>query len=362
MNNQSRRILGLVAVGAALAGFVVAGTWTSPHADAKGSSGPTLRYQLVSLGTLGGAESHPMGMNDHGDVVGWSYLPDGSVAPFVWFYATGMMHNLNEFVDPASGWTVGEANDINNYGQICGSGGKAGVSGAIRFDPPAVGAQYGKLTFVSSNDSDAFGINDHGDVVGPDYAASPNGTAFVYTDELGSHLVTGTNDAGLGCSISNRETATDPASAYIASTNAGAIERAVRYTPGVGVVDLGTLGKGFPNSWVPLGNAVNDLGQVTGTSDAGGGTQAFRYTNGIGMKSLGSGTSAGMGINNNGDVVGSGSVPFIYMDGFGAVDLRSLTTNIPANMTGLTVRAINNGREIVGTYNNVACILEVTHP
>jgi hypothetical protein len=47
-----------------------------PRADAKGPSGPTSRYQLVSIGTLGGPTSSAYGINDNGDVVELSDLPD----------------------------------------------------------------------------------------------------------------------------------------------------------------------------------------------------------------------------------------------------------------------------------------------
>jgi hypothetical protein len=302
-------------------------------------------------------------MNDLGDVVGWADLPDGSSAPFVWFYATGTMHNLNDFVDPASGWTIGDVQGINNYGQICGSAYKVPVSGgaAIRLDPPAAGAQYGTLVFVSSDVSNAWGINDHGDVVGSDDSVNnTTGNVFIYTDELGPHMVSGIADGDWRSSVSNRETATDPTSAYIAGSSwFGTAEHAVRYTPGVGVVDLGTLGKSFPNSYT---YGVNDSGQVAGVSNAGGGFQVFRYTNNVGMKSLGSWTTGWPDINNSGDVVANGSFPFIYMDAYGTIDVRKLTTNISPTTAALTLWSVNNGRDIAGQYNGVACILEVTHP
>lgn len=41
-------------------------------------------YRTVTLGTLGGASSVPVGLNDHGAVVGWSRTDGGALHPFLW--------------------------------------------------------------------------------------------------------------------------------------------------------------------------------------------------------------------------------------------------------------------------------------
>lgn len=62
----------------------------------------------------------PTAINDSRQVVGnVSIVPDVTV-PFLW--ENGQMRDLNTLVDPAAGWQVFSAKDINNRGQIAASG------------------------------------------------------------------------------------------------------------------------------------------------------------------------------------------------------------------------------------------------
>jgi uncharacterized repeat protein (TIGR01451 family) len=58
-------------------------------------------------------------VNDHGTVVGESFTPAGE-AGFV--YQDGVLTNLNAVIPAGSGWMIGPAYDINEAGQIVGSG------------------------------------------------------------------------------------------------------------------------------------------------------------------------------------------------------------------------------------------------
>ena len=63
------------------------------------------------------------GVNDQGQVVG-GYNLDASGAesvPFIYTQAGGMQ-NLNNLIDPSSGWTIYDAAGINDAGEIVGSG------------------------------------------------------------------------------------------------------------------------------------------------------------------------------------------------------------------------------------------------
>jgi len=74
---------------------------------------------MADLGTLGGNSSEALGVNDQGWVVGDSLLPEGSaeqVSAFVYDGTT--MWNLNDLIDPSLGYTLYYAYDINNSGQI----------------------------------------------------------------------------------------------------------------------------------------------------------------------------------------------------------------------------------------------------
>ena len=54
-------------------------------------------------------------INDHGQVVGWSNLPDSTVRAFVWTSADGMVA-----LPPLPGYARSEALFVNNSGQVAG--------------------------------------------------------------------------------------------------------------------------------------------------------------------------------------------------------------------------------------------------
>lgn len=78
-----------------------------------------------TLPTLGGRNSGAAGVNQAGDMVGYSQLPDGSSAAVLW-PASGGVVNLNDFITrgaAAEGWQVTAAYAINGPGQILGFSG-----------------------------------------------------------------------------------------------------------------------------------------------------------------------------------------------------------------------------------------------
>lgn len=78
--------------------------------------------QMINLGTFGdprgftSAES----INNVGDVVGISRTASGADHAFL--YNGGVLKDLNNMIDPASGWVLAAAGDINDSGQIVGWG------------------------------------------------------------------------------------------------------------------------------------------------------------------------------------------------------------------------------------------------
>ena len=89
------------------------------------------------LGTLGGLVSVAFGINDSGQVVGWSYATMDYGDQHAFLYAgNGPMQDLNDFIDPASGWILNYAFAINDVGQIVGAGSSpSGQEHAFRLDP-----------------------------------------------------------------------------------------------------------------------------------------------------------------------------------------------------------------------------------
>ena len=92
-------------------------------------TGGTLR----DLGTLGGNSSYAYGINDAGDVVGYSYV-DAAGVSHAFLFENGIMIDLNDLIDPNSGWTLTEAYAINSGGQIVGAGIFDGAEHAFRLD------------------------------------------------------------------------------------------------------------------------------------------------------------------------------------------------------------------------------------
>jgi probable HAF family extracellular repeat protein len=75
---------------------------------------------MTDLGTLGG-HSYAYGMNNNGQVVGASYTA-GDAALHAFLYSGAVMIDLNSLIAPASGWELVSADDINESGQITGTG------------------------------------------------------------------------------------------------------------------------------------------------------------------------------------------------------------------------------------------------
>ncbi len=93
---------------------------------------------LVDLGTLGGTHSVAYAINASGRVVGYSSLTGGTISGthgFLW--QSGVMHDLNTLLDASSaGWTVIEAQGINDRGQIAARACRPGGGcHAVRLDP-----------------------------------------------------------------------------------------------------------------------------------------------------------------------------------------------------------------------------------
>jgi probable HAF family extracellular repeat protein len=107
---------------------------------------------MEDLSTLGGSSSSALGVNDAGEVVGYSQAADGRQRAFLYRPATGML-DLNTRIDPALGWELQEARGINRTGQIVGWGVRNGVGPrAFRLTPVAGGALSvlpHRLTFPS---------------------------------------------------------------------------------------------------------------------------------------------------------------------------------------------------------------------
>jgi len=92
---------------------------------------PTGGKANTSLGTLGGSYSLAIANNSSGQIVGYSQNSGGNVSACL-FDSTGSGNNinLNTFINPALGWNLQYAYDINDDGWIVGVGLLNGVETA----------------------------------------------------------------------------------------------------------------------------------------------------------------------------------------------------------------------------------------
>lgn len=295
-------------------------------------------YSLTDLGTLGGNYSGAYGINNSGQVVGYSLLTNGNTHAFL--YSNGTMSDLGAF----------EARDINSNGQVTGSG-----SPSATFYSNGVTAHLGALggwinynnQFYSS--SYGIGLNDYGQVTGNSTTTTPGNThAFLYSNGTMSDLGTLGGKYSYGNDINNNGQVVG----Y--SDTAGGLyskQHAFLYSDGV-MSDIGTLGG---NS--SLANAINDNGQIAGSSSIAGntGNHAFLYSNSAmsDLGVLGGTTSTAYGINSLGQVVGNSTTTwggwsaFVYSDGH-MQDLNSLISSGGSGFTVDTATDINDLGQIVG--------------
>jgi probable HAF family extracellular repeat protein len=204
-------------------------------------------YNVTDLSTLGGFFSQATGINDIGQVVGYSDIADHSaVHAFVWTRANGMLD-----IHPA-GMSQSMGLAINDLGQVAGVAISAG-------DRPAIHAFVWShkgvvdLGTLGGASSQAFGINDFGQTVGQ--ADTSNGTSNAFLSKNRAQMR-----------------------------------------------NLGTLGG---DSSIAL--ALNDFGQVVGGSLTGEAFHAFLWTKSRGMQDLGvlgGCESIAASVNNFGQVVG----------------------------------------------------------
>jgi probable HAF family extracellular repeat protein len=265
---------------------------------------------LGPLGSLGGTTSYVRAINDQGQVVGDSYTSNGAVHPFLW--QGGVMTDLGTL-----GGSFGSAWGLNDQGQVVGYSSPSGNTASHGFL-----WQGGLMSDLGGFNipliSYAYGLNDQGDVVGSSkidrYYASH---AFLWQDGMMTDL--GTLPGFF--SVTSQATAINNAGQVVGGSygvhtghhhhnKSHAISHAFLWQDGV-MTDLGTLGGDSS-----FASAINDLGQVVGSSKlhhSRNSAHAFLWQDGV-MNDLGTfgggaGSSQATGINNQGEIVGYSELP-----------------------------------------------------
>ena len=136
--------------------------------------------KFIEIGSLGGEVSAACGINDRGQVVGWSTTAQGRVHAFLW--RKGRMTDLGTL----PGGKTSSAQAVNDRGQVVGS---ADTAAKDEFGTPIEHAflwQNGRLrdlgTVPGGGNFAASGINERGQVVGSSRIASGERRAFLWQD------------------------------------------------------------------------------------------------------------------------------------------------------------------------------------
>ena len=302
-------------------------------------------WTVTDLGTLGGTASSATGINNLGQVAGYSFAP-GNTATLGYVYASGGLSGIGTL---GGGASFGYA--INDAGQVTGGAstvlgdyhafryqagtmtdlGTLGGTASYGYGINATGAVAGTSlvggdttfhAFVSSggnmtdlgglggNYSVAYAINDASQVAGFSFTAIGDAHAFVYTGGAMKDLGTLGGASSHGYGITNAGHVTGDSDTW-GNGAANGPQHGFLYRNG-GMTDLGTLGGTFSS-----GNSINGADQITGRSTTlDGATHAFLYSNGSmadtnafnGVAGSGWTLGEGMAINDRGQLTGNGKI------------------------------------------------------
>lgn len=295
------------------------------------------RYNMTILGSNG---STATAINNAGQVAGTLRDPvSGAVHAYLW--QDGLYTHLASPINKVSaispdGAIAGEVIGSNDDSYLARPAVYA--NGTTRMIPLLTpDARFNGLT----------GINSAGKVSGTQYI---NGEGYGYTSFNGVTTALPT----LGGSRSYASGMNEAGVVAGAAETADGSFHAILHDDS-GLLDLGTLGG---SNWNEATD-VNDAGTAVGYAEFGENYRAFIYANGA-LQPLGTfapgGRSIAMAINNLDQVVGYGSITFLYSGGV-TYDLNKL---VPAG-SGLlinTVYDINDGGQITGSAcgTGVGCV------
>jgi probable HAF family extracellular repeat protein len=101
---------------------------------------------LHDLGVMAkDGNSSAYGINELGQVVGFTDTDTGTAT---YLYTDGAMVLLDTLIDPASGWTITDANGINDLEQIAGRACKGELCYAVRLDLAAAVPEPGQASML----------------------------------------------------------------------------------------------------------------------------------------------------------------------------------------------------------------------
>jgi probable HAF family extracellular repeat protein len=347
---RSSRSHGILIISATLIALASCGDDPAQPRDNMPSSGARPSFALagdapaLDFGTLGGSNARATSVNDSGAVVGFAFDTSAFLRAFIWTPANGM-RDLK--INPAALHSL--ATDINSKGQI------VGYVDSVTYARAFIRSASGSVTWLPTlgGSTYAYGINEHGDVVGSSQTASGVSRAVIWL-ATGRMQDLGTL-GGAECAASNSVAydLNDQRQVVGFSCADATSERAFLWTETGGMVSLGTLGG--PSS--SRAYDINNSGKVVGVAQTDqGADHAFLWTATSGMSDLGTfggDKSIARSINDVGEIVGESSTidngiyhGFLWTEGDGMRKLPGLFGNGAAygiNRTGQAVGWSVNG-------------------
>ncbi len=303
------------------------------------------QYSVVNLGTLGGVNSQARAVNESAQVVGFSERTSGYKHAFIWD-AAGGMQDLGQI-----GGDYTSAYDINESGQVVGEGYSAGF--ALRAFIWDVTNGIRDLNLPQGTNTWAYGLNDTTQIIGlydvTNSYISNGGTTLTNLGTLGhSTFAQAVNNSGHVVGYSD-----------VLPSPTAHRSRAFRWTSAKALQNLGALAGDTSSKAFD----INTQGQIVGESTHATTNilRAFIWDSTTGMTDLGQLTGLpyrrAFAINDFGEVVGQAfpnvneesqnMVPFIWDVVNG---MRNINDLLPAG-TGWVLRNatdINNNGDIVG--------------
>jgi probable HAF family extracellular repeat protein len=300
---------------------------------------------LLDIGSLGGTQTVVRGLNDAGEVVGYSTLAGDAVYhAFKWSKRGGMrdLGTLNGVGNSDSGWHQ----PINSRGDVVGFSSRSlGQDHAFLWRPGSGMLDLGGLPGNSSGFSIAHAINNAGIVGGHGTSANGDTHAFVWTRNAGM-----TDIGTLGGSISGVVGISDDGLVLGNSSNASEQLRVYAWTRSGGMIDLGTAGGDEATSAErPTSRNGNLVGNIRFADDT---FHAFLWTRTRGMLDLGTlggPSSSSFAVNNKAQVVGfaytspSQSTAFIWTAKDGMIDLNTRLRHAPGVQVDVAYLISDNG-------------------
>jgi probable HAF family extracellular repeat protein len=289
---------------------------------------------MRALGSLGG-DSYATGINDNGQVVGYSYLSDQfTTHSFVWTEATGMV----DIGGPGGFQSIGLA--INSVGNICGFGTDTANRQVAFYWTPGDG-------FNVFSNGGAYAINNDNVVTGQFPVGGSANHAFIWSPTLRrphdiGTLAGGSNSFGDG--INNLRHVTGFADDSSGSLQIFAWKKAGGFLP-LGFVTGSTDTGGY---------AINDRDEIVGAGYTNSGAVVGFYVRTTGrltlLQTLGGDQSAGIAINQTGIIAGYATIP----SELSHATLWSTPTSAPEDLGTL---GGNNAGSGAGGLNNVGQVV-----